>query len=199
MLQAWLEASTKGSVLILTSTEAELFAREYLHVGHSAAGVIGGVAGGAAQSYLTMGAFNNSIGSENHLLMAAIGITTSMKTAEITRAKTAAQGLEVPTTMQLFLRQWKTKGIRGVNRGVNAVALRQITGWASRFGISRYAEGQIRSLSGKGIGERLSVGEKLSASLVGGALSCWNQPFEVSINPPTKLTHLHDSFHWRKE
>lgn len=53
--QAWIEASTKGSILILTSTEVEHYSKRYLGVGNSWAGVLGGVAGGAAQAYLTMG------------------------------------------------------------------------------------------------------------------------------------------------
>jgi hypothetical protein len=37
-------------------------------------------------------------------------------------------------------------GIRGINRGVNAVAIRQTTNWGSRFGLSRLAESAIPSL-----------------------------------------------------
>ena len=89
-------------------------------------------------------------------------------------------GGKVPGTIETFFHILRTKGIRGVNKGVNAVALRQITGWASRIGISRFAEGQIRSIRGKSPGQKLGMGEKIAASTIGGALSCWNQPFEVS-------------------
>lgn len=125
------------------------------------AGVLGGVAGGAAQAYLTM------------------GVTTCMKTVEVTRAKNVQNGARVPGTMATFFEILRTKGIRGVNRGVNAVALRQVTGWSSRIGISRFAEGNIRQITGKSTAEKLSFGEKIAASTIGGALSCWNQPFEV--------------------
>lgn len=102
-----------------------------------------------------------------------------MKTVEVTRNKSAAAGARVPGTMETFFTILRTQGIRGVNKGVNAVALRQISGWASRMGISRFAEGQIRSLKGISSTEKLSMGDKIVASTIGGALSCWNQPFEV--------------------
>ncbi|KAM5345046.1 hypothetical protein ACJ41O_010908 [Fusarium nematophilum] len=158
---AWLEASTKGAILILTSTEVEHYAKTYLNAGNSMAGALGGIVGGASQAYLTM------------------GVTTCMKTVEVTRTKSAQAGVKVPGTMQTFFDILRTKGIRGINRGVNAVALRQITGWSSRIGISRFAEGNIKSLRGKSEADKLTFGEKMCASTLGGALSCWNQPFEV--------------------
>ncbi|OHW92550.1 mitochondrial DNA replication protein [Colletotrichum incanum] len=157
---AWIEASTKGAILVLTSTEVEYYARSY-DLGHSTAGVLGGVVGGASQAYLTM------------------GVTTCMKTVEVSRQRAPLSAGRTPGTMETFLQILRTKGIRGVNRGVNAVAVRQITGWSSRIGISRVAEGQIRSLRGKPATEKLAPAEKICASVVGGALNCWNQPFEV--------------------
>ncbi|KAK1854623.1 mitochondrial dna replication protein [Colletotrichum chrysophilum] len=157
---AWLEASTKGAILVLTSTEAEYYAKRS-GLGTEIAGVLGGIVGGASQAYLTM------------------GVTTCMKTVEVTRQKTPVTAGRTPGTMEVFLQILRTKGIRGVNRGVNAVALRQITGWSSRIGISRVAEGQIKSFRGKSPEEKLAPPEKIVASIIGGALSCWNQPFEV--------------------
>ena len=60
-----------------------------------------------------------------------------MKTAEITRNKTlakVAKGVAPPTaaanlpasTFGLFMEIWRKDGIRGINKGVNAVALRQV-------------------------------------------------------------------------
>ncbi|CAG7995204.1 unnamed protein product [Penicillium salamii] len=158
---AWLEASTKGAILILASTEVEHHARTKLNASPTACGVLGGIAGGVAQSYLTM------------------GMTTCMKTVEVTRTKLGADGAKVPGTMETFFQLLREKGIRGVNKGVNAVALRQVTGWSSRIGISRFAEETIRSVNGKSKDEKLKFGEKILASTIGGALSCWNQPFEV--------------------
>jgi hypothetical protein len=110
-----------------------------------------------------------------------MGMTTCMKTVEVTRSQEVAKGGRVPGTMQVFLNILRTQGIRGVNKGVNAVALRQITGWSSRMGIARAAEGPIRKLKGKNKTDSLTIGEKITASTIGGALSCWNQPFEVSL------------------
>lgn len=106
-------------------------------------------------------------------------MTTCMKTVEVTRPKTTQPGVRVPGTLETFIGILRKEGLRGVNRGVNAVALRQISGWSSRIGISRFAEGQIRRLGSKPEGAKLSFAEKIAASTVGGALSCWNQPFEV--------------------
>ncbi|RAL07607.1 uncharacterized protein BO97DRAFT_438224 [Aspergillus homomorphus CBS 101889] len=79
-------------------------------------GILGGISGGVAQAYPTM------------------GMTTCMKTMEATRSKI------------IFMRILREKGIRVVNKRVNAVALRQDTGWSSRIGISRFAEETIRSM-----------------------------------------------------
>lgn len=160
--QAVIEATTKGAILIFTSSEVAYFASNNLALTPAVAATLGGVAGGAAQSYLTM------------------GMTTCMKTVEVTRNKEMAKGTRVPGTMETFFNILRTQGIRGVNKGVNAVALRQITGWSSRMGISKAAEGPIRRLRGKNKTDQLTMGEKIAASTIGGALSCWNQPFEVS-------------------
>ena len=176
---AWIEASTKGAVLLFVSAEAEYRFR-YLGMNHFGAGIMGGVTGGLAQSYLTM------------------GFCTCMKTVEITRQKSVAtmaastatataNGIKGPTvelanrsTWRIFKSIIADEGIRGVYKGVNAVAIRQTTNWGSRFGISRLAEEAIRKLRGKtDPNEKLNSFEKILASTVGGGLSAWNQPIEV--------------------
>ena len=62
-----------------------------------------------------------------------IGFTTCMKTAEITRAKTAASGIKPPSTWAVFADIYRREGLAGVNKGVNAVAVRQCTNWGSRY------------------------------------------------------------------
>lgn len=119
------------------------------------------MAGGLAQAYATM------------------GFCTCMKTVEITKHKVAAAGLKPPGTMETFMDIYRREGIRGINKGVNAVAVRQVTNWGSRFGLSRVAETWIRRVGGKEQGEKLSVPEKILASALGGGLSAWNQPIEV--------------------
>ncbi|KAI7457187.1 Citrate/oxoglutarate carrier [Hortaea werneckii] len=158
---AWIEASTKGAVLLFVASEAEYYAKTF-GAGNFTAGITGGMTGGLAQAYATM------------------GFCTCMKTVEITKHKAAAAGEKVPGTFATFMDIYRKEGIRGINRGVNAVAVRQVTNWGSRFGLSRVAENGIRSATGKtDNSQKLSVPEKILASALGGGLSAWNQPIEV--------------------
>lgn len=157
---AWIEASTKGAVLIFTASEVET-ATLAMGINPAAAGLLGGMTGGIAQAYATM------------------GFTTCMKTAEITRTKQAATGTKPPSTWALFMEIYRREGLAGVNKGVNAVAVRQCTNWGSRMGFARLAETGIRRARGKEEGQSLTAVEKIAASTVGGALATWNQPIEV--------------------
>lgn len=158
---AWIEASTKGAVLLFVSAEAE-YRYKVMGANGFLAGMGGGITGGLAQSYLTM------------------GFTTCLKTVEITRSKQAATaGVPQQTSLQVFQEIFKKDGIRGINKGVNAVAIRQMTNWGSRFGLSRLAEDVIRSITGKSETQPLSAPEKILGSMIGGGLSAWNQPIEV--------------------
>jgi len=157
---AWIEASTKGAVLLFVASEAEYYARS-AGASEFGGGIIGGVTGGVAQAYATM------------------GFCTCMKTVEITKHKVAATGQKPPGTFETFMDIWRREGIRGINKGVNAVAIRQMTNWGSRFGLSRLAEQGIRDITGKKHGEGLSAWEKILAAGLGGGLSAWNQPIEV--------------------
>ncbi|KAF1939211.1 mitochondrial carrier [Clathrospora elynae] len=157
---AWIEASTKGAVLLFVASEAEYYAKSF-GAPDFLAGISGGMTGGLAQAYATM------------------GFCTCMKTVEITKHKVAATGAKPPGTLQTFMGIWRAEGLRGINRGVNAVAVRQVTNWGSRFGLSRVAETGIRRVMDKQQGEKLTVVEKITASALGGGLSAWNQPIEV--------------------
>lgn len=55
-----------------------------------------------------------------------------MKTAEITRHKQAEAGIKPPSTWAVFGDIYRREGIAGINKGVNAVAVRQCTNWGSR-------------------------------------------------------------------
>ncbi|KAG2164301.1 hypothetical protein VTO58DRAFT_106994 [Aureobasidium pullulans] len=157
---AWIEASTKGAVLLFVASEAEFYARN-AGANNFVSGITGGMVGGLAQAYATM------------------GFCTCMKTVEITKHKVAAAGIKPPGTMETFMNIYRAEGIRGINKGVNAVAVRQVTNWGSRFGLSRVAESGIRKATGKENGEKLGAPEKILASALGGGLSAWNQPIEV--------------------
>jgi hypothetical protein len=121
-----------------------------------------------------------------------------MKTVEITKTKLAASGVKPPGTFATFMDIYRKEGIKGINKGVNAVAIRQMTNWGSRFGLSRLAEQGIRNVTGKSEGGKLSAWEKILASGLGGGLSAWNQPIEVirvemqskTVDPnrPAKMT-----------
>ncbi|PGH33790.1 mitochondrial DNA replication protein YHM2 [[Emmonsia] crescens] len=157
---AWIEASTKGAVLLFVASEAEFYAKSF-GANDFVGGIGGGMAGGIAQAYATM------------------GFCTCMKTVEITKHKLAATGVKPPGTFATFMDIYRKEGIRGINKGVNAVAIRQTTNWGSRFGLSRLAESAIRRITGKEESDRLSGLEKIIASGLGGGLSAWNQPIEV--------------------
>lgn len=157
---AWIEASTKGGVLLFTASEIES-ATVGFGISPAAAGLLGGMGGGIAQAYATM------------------GFCTCMKTAEITRHKQAASGIKPPSTWAVFMDIYRREGIRGINKGVNAVAVRQCTNWGSRMGFARLAESTIRNIRGKGEKDKLAAWEKILSSTIGGALATWNQPIEV--------------------
>jgi hypothetical protein len=74
---------------------------------------------------------------------------------------------------------YRKGGIAGINKGVNAVAIRQCTNWGSRMGFARLAEQSIRKSKGLKDGEKLGAIDRIMASSIGGALGCWNQPIEV--------------------
>lgn len=54
IVQAWIEASTKGAVLLFTASEIETASVGW-GVNPAAAGLLGGMGGGIAQAYATMG------------------------------------------------------------------------------------------------------------------------------------------------
>ncbi|KAI3631150.1 hypothetical protein MIR68_010640 [Amoeboaphelidium protococcarum] len=162
---AWVEASTKGAVLLFTASEMEYIFSSKFKFSPGTAGILAGCCGGIAQAYTTM------------------GFCTFMKTVEITRHKSPPGTADVGS-IQIARDILRREGIRGINKGVNAVALRQCTNWGSRLGLSRIAENTIRSLRGDSEDEirmkkALTPGQKILASTIGGGLSCWNQPIEV--------------------
>ncbi|QSL67144.1 hypothetical protein MERGE_001533 [Pneumocystis wakefieldiae] len=157
---AYIEASTKGAVLLFTASEIEYHAQA-LGADSFVAGMLGGMFGGIAQAYIT------------------VGFCTFMKTVEITRNKYIKEGIKIPSTYKIFIDKYRKEGIRGINRGANAVALRQMTNWGSRIGFTRLIESKIKMIKNKDNSEQLSPIEKVICSSIAGGLSCWNQPIEV--------------------
>ncbi|KAI9221841.1 mitochondrial carrier domain-containing protein [Blastocladiella britannica] len=154
---AWIEASTKGAVLMYASSEIEYHAQANFNLTPAWSGLVGGMGGGLAQAYTTM------------------GFCTFMKTVEVTRHKDLAGGAH-KSTWAVAADVFKREGVRGLNKGVSAVAVRQMTNWGSRLGISRLTE---KMMKGDDTARKLSVSERIFSSVIGGALACWNQPIEV--------------------
>lgn len=134
---AWIEASTKGGVLLFASSELDNFFKSKMGMSAAGSGVLSGMGGGVAQAYTTM------------------GFCTFMKTVEVTRHKQV--GVR-QSTFSVAYDVFKREGIVGLNRGVSAVAIRQMTNWGSRFGISRVTESILK---GSDTSRKLSVPEKL--------------------------------------
>lgn len=174
-----MEASSKGAVLLFVSSEIDPRARS-LGLSDFSSGIVAGMTGGAAQAYTVM------------------GICTRMKTVEIT--KQSGIGNSRTSTWTELRNIWNNDGIRGINKGANAVALRQMSNWGSRLGFARLSEDAVRYFVNKGPGQKLSVAEKVFCAATGGGLACWNQPIEVvrvemqsvinDPNRPKKLTTL---------
>ncbi|KAL6939619.1 hypothetical protein ACO0RG_003464 [Hanseniaspora osmophila] len=158
---AVIEASTKGAALMFVSSEVEYLSKKYFQWGPLAAGAMGGIAGGCAQAYFTM------------------GFCTCMKTVEITRTKGSPEQL-AKSSFQVFKEIYAKEGFIGINRGVNAVALRQMSNWGLRFAFSRYTEDVIRKVTGKPESVPLSATERIMASFSAAFAPCLNQFFEVA-------------------
>ena len=152
---AWIEAVTKGGVLLFAQNEITNAAQS-AGANTSLAGALGGMGGGVCQAYTTM------------------GFCTFMKTVEVTRTKVQS-GPQIGT-LTVAGNIIREEGLLGMYKGVNAVALRQATNWGSRFGFSRVVESLIR---GNQKDRKLSKFERLMSSAIGGGLACWNQPIEV--------------------
>jgi hypothetical protein len=89
-----------------------------------------------------------------------------MKTVEITRHKQVETGAKPESTFKVFMDIYRREGIAGINKGVNAVALRQATNWGSRMGFARLAEMTLRKARGLKEGDRLAASDKILASSV---------------------------------
>lgn len=157
---AWIEAATKGGILLFSASEIEYRVRTVLNVSPTYSSILGGMGGGICQAYATM------------------GFCTFMKTVEITREKATTEAAK-KSSIQIAKEIYAREGIAGINKGVNAVAFRQCTNWGSRFGLSRVAENGIRKVMDVPDDQKLSVSQRAIASIMGGGLSCWNQPIEV--------------------
>merc|ERR1712096_6047 len=72
------------------------------------------------------------------------------------------------------------KGIKGFYPGGVALAFRQASNWASRQGFTEFFRTRVAMWRHGDAGAKLSKWEEAGSGILGGACSCWNQPFEVA-------------------
>ncbi|CAD7952843.1 unnamed protein product [Amoebophrya sp. A25] len=147
------ESASKGAIL-LYAKEAILMGMAHTGAGAGLSGVIAGAGGGVAQ-------------------VSVMGPCTFLVTSIVTGDKNTNVSKKVAET-------WSQKGIRGFYPGGMALTFRQASNWASRQGfteIIREKCGEMRHGDAKA---KLTRGEEAMCGILGGALSCWNHPFEVA-------------------
>lgn len=147
------ESFTKGGILLF-SKEAIINSSKSLGLSDVQAGILGGFGGGISQ-------------------VIVMGPCTYLITASV--AGSSASGGQM-STMQRMKMTFASSGIKGFYKGGAALMLRQGSNWASRQGLTDYTRKQIKQHTGV---ENLSIGQEMAAGALGGALSAWNQPFEV--------------------
>lgn len=150
------ESFLKGGILLFAK---EAIIRSCYNVGMNdvTSGLIGGFGGGCAQ-------------------VTVMGPCTLMVTAAVTGDKSVS-------LLQHAKNTYKARGIGGFYAGGTALLLRQGSNWMSRQGFTDVTREFLKSRhvsrgeSTKDV--KLSVAEETISGIVGGALSTWNQPFEV--------------------
>ena len=95
LVRAWIEAATKGSVLIFAQSELEYQCKSF-GLGSFTSSILSGMGGGVAQAYTTM------------------GVCTFMKTVEVTRSKGGAAAEK--STIQVAREIFAKEGIAGINK-----------------------------------------------------------------------------------
>eukprot|EP00392_Amoebophrya_sp_AT5.2_P003125 g3130.t1 len=87
----------------------------------------------------------------------------------VTCVVTGDKNLSIPNKISTT---WAEKGIKGFYPGGMALTFRQASNWASRQGITEFVRNKVAA--------KLSKWEEAGCGIMGGSLSCWNQPFEVA-------------------
>lgn len=149
------ESALKGAILLF-SKEAILNSCKSGGIDPTISGFIAGAGGGICQTTV-------------------MGPCTFLVTAAVTGEKGVSLTAKASET-------WAAQGIKGFYPGGTAIAFRQATNWASRQGLAEWARGKIAwARYGKDVKEvKLTNAEEAASGCIGGALACWNQPFEVA-------------------
>eukprot|EP00918_Siedleckia_nematoides_P087578 GHVU01192613.1.p2 GENE.GHVU01192613.1~~GHVU01192613.1.p2 ORF type:complete len:285 (-),score=18.28 GHVU01192613.1:2773-3627(-) len=150
------ESASKGAVLLYSK---EMIFDTCVRAGANptVSGVVAGAGGGICQTVV-------------------MGPCTYVVTAAVTCDHRTSAREAIARTFRGGFR----KGVVDMYSGSSAIAFRQASNWASRQGLTEFFRGRIRIGVGKDEKDRLSVGEEVAAGILGGALSTWNQPFEVA-------------------
>lgn len=83
--------------------------------------------------------------------------------------------------------QYKKEGIKGFYHGAGAIAARQASNWASRQGFTELVRDMYKR---KNKSDKLTPWQEVWCGVIGGALSCWNHPFEVArIEAQARAVH----------
>jgi len=147
------ESFLKGGILLFAKDAIIRVCLNKFETGQVTAGLLGGFGGGVAQ-------------------VIVMGPCTFLVTAAVT-------GDQKMTTFDRISTTFKNRGISGFYQGGTALMLRQGSNWASRQGLTDVARGILKKRHANPETAKLSAGEEAFAGLIGGALSTWNQPFEV--------------------
>ncbi len=147
------ESASKGAVLML-SKELIKDSCISMGIGNTTAGFLAGAGGGVCQ-------------------VTVMGPCTFLVTSVVNGKKGASLGAQISST-------WKAHGLVGFYPGGVAIAWRQATNWASRQGFTDLARSLIAKHVHGDAQAKLTVREEVSAGIIGGAISCWNHPFEVA-------------------
>eukprot|EP00808_Paulinella_micropora_P015380 g23156.t1 len=144
------ESFSKGAVLLF-SKDAIMRMCDGLGASPIMSAVIGGAGGGVCQT-------------------SVMGPCTYLVTAKVTGGESSV--------LTLVRNTWNKSGLKGFYPGGTAIAFRQATNWASRQGFTDALREQVKK--GKPADAKLTKTEEVLCGLGGGALACWNHPFEVA-------------------
>jgi len=147
------ESASKGGVLLFAK---ESIARSMLSMGFSETAT--GFASGAGAGVCQVG---------------VMGPCTFLVTAVVTGDKNAS-------VVEKSREVWAKEGIKGFYPGGTAIAFRQATNWASRQGFTELLRGRAKIIFHGKDDAKLTVAQEAMCGIIGGALSCWNHPFEVA-------------------
>jgi len=147
------ESASKGAILLFAK-EAIMSSMKSTGAGDTISGIVAGAGGGVSQ-------------------VVVLGPCTFIVTSMVTGDK----GVSVT---QKISSVWQKQGIKGFYPGGTALAFRQGTNWASRQGLTEYIRGFFKVQFHGDPKAKLTVKEEAFSGIIGGALSCWNHPFEVA-------------------